>query len=172
MTILTSWIDFYIILGSAAAVLIGLQFVSISLAAIRPPKESEASVAGMFSTPNILHFGAVLVIAAVASAPWPEIFYPTVLLVLIGIYGLIYSIITIRRVWLQKVYKPLLYDWFFYTILPIVIYLVIVISAFAILIYTELALFFIAGSAVSLLLVAIHNTWDSATYNVFVRLRS
>jgi len=171
MTILGSWTNFYIILGSASAVLIGLQFVSISLAAMKPPKKNEANAASTFSTPNILHFGAVLVISAIASAPWPGIFYPAVLLALIGIYGLTYSIIIARRIRLQKVYKTLLYDWFFYAIIPILVYLIMVISTFAILTYTALALFLIAGTAVSLLLVGIHNTWDSVTYNVFVRLR-
>jgi hypothetical protein len=172
MTILSNWTNFYIILGSAAAVLIGLQFVSLSLAAIKPPKKREAKVAGTFSTPNVLHFGAVLVISAVASAPWSGIFYPRVIWGLIGVCGLTYSIIVARRIKLQKVYKPLLYDWFFHAILPIAVYVVMVMSAFALLTYTAQALFFIAGAAILLILVAIHNTWDGVTYNVFVRLRA
>ena len=66
-------------------------------------------------------------------------------------------------------YKPLLYDWFFHVILPIIAYLVLAISAFEILAYPGLALFFVTGAAVALLLIAIHDTWDAITYLVFVR---
>ena len=71
---LTQWESFYVIVGSSAGALTGLQFVVIALIA-----EAEAAVAvssGMleiraFGTPTVVHFCAVLFISAVLSAPWP-----------------------------------------------------------------------------------------------------
>ena len=65
---LTEWESFYAIVCSSAGALIGLQFVVLTLIADRPVKEvGEASAA--FATPTIAHFGAVLLLSAILSAP-------------------------------------------------------------------------------------------------------
>jgi hypothetical protein len=52
---LDKWDSFYIIVGSAAGVLIGLQFVVLTLIAERPPiRAAEAGAA--FATPTIAHY--------------------------------------------------------------------------------------------------------------------
>jgi hypothetical protein len=64
--------SFYVIVGSSAGALIGLQFVVLTLIAERPPlRMAEASNA--FSTPSVVHFGIVLLLSAVLSAPWHAI---------------------------------------------------------------------------------------------------
>ncbi|HUH78976.1 MAG TPA: hypothetical protein VLY83_03685, partial [Methanoregula sp.] len=71
MTDLAAWNSFYVIVGSSAGALTGLQFVVMTLIAQRsPPRAEEASPA--FATPTIVHFGAVLLLSAVISAPWQE----------------------------------------------------------------------------------------------------
>ena len=72
MTVLEGWENFYVIVGSAAGALIGLQFVVLTLISERPPlRAAEASAA--FATPTIVHFGAALLLSAVLSAPWQAI---------------------------------------------------------------------------------------------------
>jgi uncharacterized membrane protein len=72
MTSLAGWENFYVIVGSSAGALIGLQFVVITLIAERPAlRAAEASAA--FATPSVVHFGVVLLLSAIASAPWKEI---------------------------------------------------------------------------------------------------
>ena len=68
---LVAWESFYVILGSAAAVLTGLQFVVITLGA--QMNRSSAVANRAFGTPTIVHFCAVLLIAAIVSAPWPTL---------------------------------------------------------------------------------------------------
>src|SRR3989454_1423343 len=64
-----AWNNFYVIVGSAAGALIGLQFVVMTLIADRPRlRTPEAGAA--FATPSVVHFGVVLLLSAVASAPW------------------------------------------------------------------------------------------------------
>ena len=70
MSQFAEWESFYLIVGSAAGALIGLQFVVITLIAERPPPE-EAGAA--FATPTIVHFSVVLLLSAVLRAPWHAI---------------------------------------------------------------------------------------------------
>jgi hypothetical protein len=66
---LGGWEDFYVIVGSSAGALIGLQFVVITLIAGRPVARGEAQAGEAFSTPSVVHFGVVLLLSAVVSAP-------------------------------------------------------------------------------------------------------
>jgi hypothetical protein len=67
MTTLAGWENFYVIVGSSAGALIGLQFVVITLIANRPIGPGQGEGAGAFATPTIVHFGTVLLISAVAA---------------------------------------------------------------------------------------------------------
>ena len=102
MTLLSGWENFFIIIGSAAAVLIGLQFVVISLIAIKPIKRKEAESGQSFSTPIVFYFGSVLVFSAIGSAPWSQISYAAILWTLLGICGFVYVVITARRISMQR----------------------------------------------------------------------
>src|SRR5216117_3642596 len=61
--------SFYVIVGSAAGALIGLQFVVMTLVAERPVPGAAAAGAA-FATPTIVHFGTALLLSAVLRAPW------------------------------------------------------------------------------------------------------
>lgn len=62
MTMLSGWENFYVIVGSSAGALIGLQFVLLTLIADRPNREGTEQAGHAFATPNIVHFGAVLLL--------------------------------------------------------------------------------------------------------------
>ena len=75
---LTAWDSFYVIVGSAAGALIGLQFVVMTLIAERPPiRAAEAGAA--FGTPTIVHFATALLLSALLRAPWQTITIPAAL---------------------------------------------------------------------------------------------
>jgi hypothetical protein len=78
-TLLAQWETFYLIVGSSAAALTGLQFVVIALVAEAQRKGSSDTV-NTFGTPTVVHFCIVLVTAAVISAPWEGVFVPSVAL--------------------------------------------------------------------------------------------
>src|SRR5258708_15036701 len=68
---LATWQNFYVIVGTAAATLTGLMFVVITLIVqLRVQVSSPRSGIAVFSTPNVFHFGAALLVAAILSAPW------------------------------------------------------------------------------------------------------
>jgi hypothetical protein len=59
-----------VIVGSSAGALIGLQFVVMTLIANMPITSGDAHAGDAFSTPSVVHFGVVLLLSAVARAPW------------------------------------------------------------------------------------------------------
>ena len=166
ITDLAAWNSFFIIVGSSAGALIGLQFVVMALIAERsPPRGDEAGPA--FATPTIVHFGAVLLLSAVQSAPWQEVTFVAAILGLMGLSGVVYIIIVARKMRVQTAYEPEFGDWLYYALLPLAAYAILALSAFTALSLTREALFGIGAAALLLLFIGIHNAWDSVTYLVF-----
>lgn len=164
---LAKWDGFYVIVGSAAGALIGLQFVVMTLIAERPaPRAGDAGAA--FGTPTIVHFSAVLLLSALLHAPWPKITPAAVLCDLIGLGGAAYVIIVARRMRRQDVYQPEFEDWLFHLLLPLLAYLMLVLSSSAAVFHTRGALFGVGATALLLLFIGIHNAWDAVTYHVFI----
>ncbi len=83
-----------------------------------------------------------------------------------GLGGLGYGAIVIHRARRQTVYKPVWADWLWYAILPCSIYAGLALAALFLRTATQLALFGIGGAALGLLLIGIHNAWDTVTYIV------
>jgi hypothetical protein len=61
MTVAGEWESFYVIVGSSAGALTGLQFVVMALIADSWPKGTEKEVAA-FGTPTIVHFCSALLL--------------------------------------------------------------------------------------------------------------
>jgi len=106
MTALAGWENFYVIVGSSAGALIGLQFVVITLIADRPIVMGQAQAGEAFATPAIVHFGTVLLLSAIISAPWTALIGAVVLWGVLGLTGTVYEIIVVRRMRAQQVYAP------------------------------------------------------------------
>src|SRR5207248_8499248 len=117
MPILGEWDSFYVIVGSAAGALVGLQFVVVTLIAERPQLRTVEAGAS-FATPTIVHFCAALLLSALLRAPWKEIALLAALCGLIGACGIAYAVIVIRRLLVQTVYQPQFEDWLFHALFP------------------------------------------------------
>ncbi len=172
MIVLAGWENFYVIVGSSAGALIGLQFVVITLiAAAKPIARVDALAGGAFATPSVVHFGVVLLLSAIASAPWNGIIAVAVLWGLVGLCGVVYVAVVARRMRVQSAYQPVFEDWLFHVLLPFAAYAVLAISAYAAHSHARPALFLVGAAALLLLFIGIHNAWDAVTYHVFVRSR-
>jgi hypothetical protein len=171
MTVLNGWENFYVIVGSSAGALIGLQFVVITLIAAKPIAGGDAQAGGAFATPSVVHFGVVLLLSAIASAPWNEITTVAVLWGSMGLCGVVYVVVVARRMRVQSAYQPVFEDWLFHVLLPFAAYTVLAISAYAAQSHARPALFLVGAAALLLLFIGIHNAWDAVTYHVFVRAR-
>jgi len=158
----TAWESFYVIVGSSAAALTGLQFVVIVLGA--ELGMGSGSTTRAFGTPTIVHFGAVLLLSAVLSAPWHRLSSASLCLTVCGILGLAYGVIVIRHARRQTAYKPVLEDWIWHFTLPLIAYATLTAAAATLPRHPEPSLFAVGGVALLLLFVGIHNAWDSVTY--------
>lgn len=172
MTDLAGWENFYVIVGSSAGALIGLQFVVIALIADMPITDGGVQASSAFATPTIVHFGAVLLLAAISSVPWRGIGTATVLWGLLGASGIVYEIIVTRRMRAQDAYTPEFEDWLCHVLLPFAAYGTLAVSGFAARWNGGAALLAVGGVALLLLFIGIHNAWDAVTYHVFVRRRA
>jgi hypothetical protein len=169
MTPLAAWQNFYVIVGSSAGALTGLQFVVMALVADLPFTRGAAQANEAFTTPTIVHFGAVLLLSAILSAPWGGTGAPALLCGLSGATGVVYTIVVARRLRGQSAYQPVFEDWCFHVLLPAVAYVILAAAAVAARAYVRQALFGVAAAALLLLFIGLHNAWDSVTYLVFVR---
>lgn len=168
MTPLAGWVNFYVIVGSSAGALIGLQFVVITLIARMPIAEGGGQASSAFSTPTIVHFGTVLLLSAVLCAPWRAVGGAALLWGIVGLVGMVYEIIVARRMRAQVAYTPEFEDWLFHLVLPSAAYLTLAASACAVRLNVGDALFAVGAAALLLLFIGIHNAWDAVTYHVFV----
>ena len=169
MSELAKWDNFYVIVGSAAGALIGLQFVVLTLIADKPHTGS-AEAGAAFGSPTVVHFGVVLFLSALLHATWQTINIVATLWGLLGFGGIVYSVIIVRRMRSQAAYKPIFEDWLCHVALPFAAYAILALSSFAAPSYTHEALFAVGGVALLLLFVGIHNAWDGVSYHVLVNL--
>jgi hypothetical protein len=162
-SLLGRWESFYVIVGSSAGALTGLQFVVIALIAENQAARSMREIRA-FGTPTVVHFCAVLFVSAIVSAPWGALHGAVVALSLCGAAGVVYGITVIRHARGQAGYRPDAEDWWWYVVLPLTAYFVLLAAGLLLSTHTISCLFVIAATCLVLLFVGIHNAWDTVTY--------
>ena len=163
-SLLAGWDNFYVITGGAAGGLTGLTFVVITLAADAHRVKPVAVRA--FVTPTIVHFGAVLALAAYMSMPRHTVVSLSLGLGVVGLAGLVYiaSIAAgIHR--LKGAYTPVLEDWVWNVILPALCFCVLLAMGFLFATEPKHCLYGVAVAIMLLMIVGIHNAWDIAVWN-------
>jgi hypothetical protein len=168
---LAAWDNFYVIVGSSAAALIGLQFVVIALLKDARRRSTTKEI-DAFATPTILHFCAVLLLSSIVSAPWPSPSGADLALGICGAVGVGYVTIVTRRARAQTTYKLVMEDWIWHIVLPFVAYVALFAAALALGRYILVSLFVVAGTALLLLFIGIHNAWDTVTYVALDHIQS
>jgi len=156
-----AWENFYVIVGSSAAALTGLQFVVVVLGA---EARSIGPEVGAFGTPTVVHFCAALLISAIASVPWRAVSNAGLALDAVGVAGIVYMAVVIRRALRPLRYVPVLEDWLWHCAFPLVAYVTLLVAAFVLQRDPPRTLLVIGGTALFLLFIGIHNAWDAVTY--------
>jgi hypothetical protein len=161
--LIAGWDSFYVIIGSSAAALTGLMFVVITLGAERRGVTDEAGLRA-FASPTIVHFCAVVLIAALLTMPRHTIESLRLCLFAVATGGLgcvAWAVIQTRRV---TTYEPVLSDWIWHSILPSVAYAGILSAAILLRGAPEGALYLVGGASLGLLFIGIRNAWDAAVW--------
>lgn len=157
----SGWENFFLMAGGAAAVLIGLIFVVISLIQDRPRSQVLAG-SKLYMGPIVLGVSFVLALSAAALAPGIsrcEFAAITGAMALWGLVRGVMSIVGIGR--LTKVHWT---DIWFYGVYPSVIYLALGVVAFALWMGWWWAQKALAAVVTLGLLLAIRNEWDLITW--------
>ena len=155
-----AWTDFYVIVGSSAAALTGLQFVVIALVADK--RMGDQTTTSAFSTPTVMHFTTVLILSGLLSAPWRVGLWPAILVGVCGVGGITYVGTVIRASRTQHAYRLVAEDIVWHWALPLVAHIGLILAAVWWL--SEGAMFVVGGAMMLLLLIGIHNAWDAATF--------
>lgn len=159
------WDNFYVIVGSSAGALTGLQFVVIALIAELRNRNAGGHEIAAFGTPTVVHFCVALLVAAVLSAPWTRLLAPAMIVGATGLAGLVYAAIVIRRARASTGYKPVFEDWLWHAILPVIAYALL--TAAGVGLADDVphpALYSVAAAILLLVFIGIHNAWDTVTY--------
>ena len=170
---LSHWQNFYMIMGTAAATLTGLMFVVTTLIAGIDTHVSTLNAAvAAYNTPIVVHFGTVLLLAGILSAPWQTFSSLSLLLGLLGLGMVVYSIIVMRRMRRVPNYQSTLEDWSWYMAFPLLTHILLMVAAFVLRENPALALYIIGSAMILLLLVGIRNAWDMVTFLAVERAHS
>lgn len=161
-SVFSPWESYYVIMGSSGAALTGLQFVVMALAA--ETRRADGGAIDAYATPTVVHFCVALFVSAILSAPWHGLGGPAIALGVCGVFGVAYALIATRRATRQTGYAPVFEDWLFHTILPLVAYVALLVSALMLSRHAEAALFPVAAVVLLLLFIGIHNAWDTVTF--------
>ena len=160
-----AWHDFYLLVGTASATLVGLMFVAASIGAqVFTERSREAMRA--FISPTVVHFGAVLFICMAVTVPSQTWVTLAVLLILGGAAGTLYA----ARVWVQifvrRSFAVDVIDRLFYALIPVAGYLLVAGAAFLLLERSQWSLEVLAAALVTLLYAGIRNAWDMTMWIV------
>jgi len=168
---LRAWESYYVIVGSSAGALTGLQFVVLTMIAeARKARGGGGETIAAFGSPNVVHFCAALLISAICSAPWTGLGPPGIAIAACGACGVVYTGIVLRRTVRQQEYTPVLEDWIWHAALPLLAYAALVHAGWAVAHDHVERLFVVAASTLLLVFIGIHNAWDTVMYITIVGL--
>lgn len=163
---LQGWQNFYLLVGTAAATLVGLMFVTISFGS-RSITQKDTPALRVYISPTVIHFIYVLGTSAVVSIP-------TMPRVLLGILLLIVGLISCGRTltgvpFMWQTYRRQffdMHDWVWYLVAPLISYLLYVGTGIGLLLRVGQALNGLALATILLLMAGIRNAWDLVVFMV------
>jgi len=161
------WINFYFMMGSAGAGLIGLLFVVVTLTSSFDRSQASRGI-NYFMSPTALHFGSVLSISAVAMAPGLPDWATALIFGFIAVVGLaiaVRSCVGIRTM-RSAPEPPDWSDFWTYGCAPAAIYLGLCAASGAVWARAAWAPYAMAALVLVLLLLGIRNSWDLVTWIV------
>jgi hypothetical protein len=161
---LREWHDFYLLVGTAAATLIGLIFVAISFGANVKAEERQRADVNAWVTPSLVYLVEVFVIAGAAVAPIDP-WWLGVLLCGVLVFNLPFGLWRLRYLFSQHREEAIPgLTWLWQSLLPSLAQLVLGAGALGLLRLDARSVSPIAIAVVVLLLCAVRNAWTLVIY--------
>lgn len=158
------WGEFFLLAGSAAAVLIGLIFVVVTLMQDKP-RSTILTGAKIYMGPTVLKVTFVLVLSAAALIPEITAREIAIVCAVVAVWGMargVQSIVGIRR--RDHDVVPHWSDAWCYGVIPTIIFAVLAGVAVAFWYELDWAKYGLAVVMTALLLIGIRNEWDLVTW--------
>jgi len=163
--LLHDWHDFYVLVGTASATLVGLMFVAASIGSSIFNEEHRAPVRA-FISPTVTHFASALFTTLLVTIPTHGWLSLGGLLGAEGLAGTIYCGAILVQIIIRHRFNVDLTDQLFYALLPTVGYLLLLIAAVLLLMHSAESTNVIAAALLTLLLAGIRNAWDMTVWIV------
>jgi hypothetical protein len=158
------WQDFYLLIGSAGAALIGLVFVVVTLTS-RMQRSSALRGAALYMTPLVFSLGVVTVLSGVAMAPKLSAHTVGTLVAAVALWGLGHSVFVGYGIKAHKgPVEPHWQDFWAYGFCPGVVYLALLGVGVAFWRDPGTAAYAMAATLMVLLMLTIRNAWDLVTW--------
>jgi len=157
--LLHEWHEFYLLLGTASATLVGLMFVAASIGGTVFNEDHRAAL-GAFISPTVVHFATTLFASLVMTIPshgW------RVLAALIGAGGLagtIYCGRVLVQLIIRHRFNVDVVDRVFYALIPLIGYLLALTAAALLFEESTAGADVIAAALLVLLFAGLRNAWD------------
>jgi len=158
MNELERWANFYLLMAAAAATLLGLMFVVITLGAER--RRGDAAKIPIYLTPTVIYFASVLFLAALLTFPNHTRLTATLCICLEGVIGLVYSGTSLLGGDKKNFNERS--DRLAYAIFPSAAHGLLVLGGVLFLLAPQRGLTLVAAGMLLLLAVAIRNSWAIA----------
>jgi hypothetical protein len=160
------WQNFYLLVGTAAATLVGLMFVAISLGS-RLITQKDIPALRVYVSPTVVHFIYVLVIAAVAMIPSVTRVFLGILLLGVGLISCGRTAGGLPLIWRPQRERFVdTQDVVWYLLVPSVSYLLLVGAGVGLLLGAGQALNGLALASILLLTAGLRNAWDLVVWMV------
>lgn len=162
---LEAWRDFYAFAGTAAATLMGLMFVIVSLGQRLLATEEGTRATRGFFTPIVVFFATVILVTMLMLVPETPPSVLGTLLAVLALVGFMYMIASgAHRIW--KTNELGFDDLIFYVLLPYVSYAALGVAAAGAFKASVAGLYAAAAAMLLFLLVSIRNAWDLIVYQI------
>jgi hypothetical protein len=163
--LLHDWHDFYVLVGTASATLVGLMFVAVSIGTSIFNEDRRVGMTA-FITPTVMHFAAGLFTCLLVTIPTQSWQTLSALLGAGAVAGSIYCGRLVVQMIIRHRFEVDLSDRLFYALLPLLGYLLALIAAVLLLMRTPASANLIAAAVLTLLLAGIRNAWDMMVWIV------
>lgn len=162
---LEPWHDYFFMIGSSAAALIGLMFVVVTLTAGRDRNELERGKK-LYTSPIVMHLAVVLVLSGGAIAPPLGADLFGISSAAVGVIGA--AICTRNAVGISRTRisgaDNTSFDTWWYGVAPALVYAALAAGAAGLLATRAWGVDLVSAAILALLLVSIHAEWDLVTY--------
>jgi hypothetical protein len=157
--LLHAWHDFYILVGTASATLVGLMFVAASIGS-SVFNEEHLEPLKAFLTPTVVHFASVVFACLVVIIPTHTPKTLGGLLAAGGVLGVGYCVNISVQLFIRRRFKVDFTDRLFYALVPLLGYLLLSIAGVLLWLQSKESVNILAAGMLTLLLAGIRNAWD------------